>query len=335
MRERVPLLIAAETLHNPFISASNEYNRWRVESDGSHLRLTDMGRFVKQNGRRSVWLSLTFFSLLSIFAGACATKPPANPGAPRANEPLYPVVMTETAERREATLTAWKNFANQQGMPNAPAPDLQPIIATISGLPSSLPMPLHLPKVGAGPTMNEEETRESLRRFITSISPLIGAESQQLSLVQRTDLADGTKKAHYEQKPFLYPLRGDYGVLEITFTPDGRVVQITSTCIPEIDQLRRTAAGIRPHLTADKVPASLADKTFTYTDTAGIKQTLTVAKDEAITVRDLVIYPIPRASDPGTLEFHLAWEVAIGQTLVYLDAVEENTIVAVKQISNQ
>jgi hypothetical protein len=277
-----------------------------VEIDGALLRLTDMGRFVKQNGWRGVWLSLTFFSLLSIFAGACATKPPANPGEPR---------------------------------PNAPAPQLQPITATISSLPPSLPMPLHLPKVGAGPTMNEEETRESLRRFITSISPLIGAEPQQLSLVQRTDLADGTKKAHYEQKPFLYPLRGDYGVLEITFTPDGRVTQITSTCIPEIDQLRRAAAGTRPHLTADKVPASLAGKTFTYTDTTGTRQTLTVAQDEAITVRDLVIYPIPRASDPDTLEFHLAWEAAIGrgsnQTLVYLDAVEENTIVAVKQISNQ
>ena len=298
-----------------------------------------MGHFVKQKDWRDKWLRVTVFFLVLIFTGACATKTPTNPGAPRSNEPPYPVLMTASAERREATLTAWANFANEQGATGAPAPELQPVTATISSLPASLSTPLHLPKVGANATMNEEETRESLRRFITSISALIGAEPQQLSLVQRTDLADGTKQARYEQRPFLYPLRGAFGVLEITFTPDRRVTQITSTCIPEIDQLRRSGAGTRPRITADQVPDLIKGKTFTYTDAAGSNQTLTIAKDEAITVRDLVVYPIPRATDPDVLEFHLAWEVAVGsgagQMLVYLDAVEDNTVITVKQISNQ
>jgi hypothetical protein len=296
-----------------------------------------MGYSVKQKGWRAKCLCVTFF--LSIFAGACATKTPTNPGAPKSNEPPYPVLMTANAERSAATLTAWANFINEQGASNTPAPELQPITATIRSLPTSVSAPLHLPKVGTGATMSEEETRESLRRFINSISALIGAEPQQLSLVQRTDLADGTRQARYEQRPFLYPLRGDYGVLEITFTPDRRVTQITSTCIPEIDQLRRAGAGTRPRITADQVPDRIKGKTFTYADAAGNKQTLTIAKDEAITVRDLVIYPTVRATAPDTLEFHLAWEVATGrganQTLIYLDAVEDDTVIAVKQFSNQ
>jgi hypothetical protein len=297
-----------------------------------------MEHFVKQKGWRAVWPCVIFCFLLPIFTGGCASKTPTNPGAPRSNEPLYPVLMTETAERRAATLTAWANFLSQQGVTDAPAPELQPITATIRSLPPSMSMPLHLPKVG-GATMSEDETRDSLRRFITSISDLVGADPQQLSLVQRTDLADGTKKARYEQRPFTYPLRGDYGVLEITFTPDRRVTQITSTCIPEIDQLRRSGAGTRPRIAADQVPALIAGKTFTYTDATGNKQTLTVAKDEAITVRDMVVYPTASATPPVAIEFHLAWEAAVGrepnQTIVYLDAVEDNTVIAVRQISGQ
>lgn len=292
-----------------------------------------MGRFVRQQGWRGCWPRITIF-LFSILAGACAAKNPANPGAPRANEPPYPVLMTEATERRAAALTAWTNFATEQGITNPPVPELQPITATIRSLPPALSVPLHLPKVGAGATMNDEETRESLRRFIASVSALIGAEPQQLSLVQQTKLADGTQQVRYEQRPFLYPLRGDYGVLEITFTPDRRVTQMTSTCIPDIDQLRRSATGIRPTTTADKVPDLIMGKTFTYTDSAGNQQTLTVAREEAVTVRDLVIYPTPRATDADVLEFHLAWEVAVGsganQRLVYFDAVEENMVIAVK-----
>jgi hypothetical protein len=278
--------------------------------------------------------------LLLLATGSCAGKKSPTAEAPRANEPPYPVLMTETTDRRAATLTAWTSFANEQGIANAPAPELQPVTATLRSLPALTALPLHLPKVGAGVVMNEEETRESLRRFITSIAPLIGAEPQQLSLVQRTDLADGTKQARYEQRPFLYPLRGDYGVLEITFTPDRRVIQISSTCIPEIEQLRRSGAGTRPHITADQIPTFIAGKSFTYQDSAGHQLSFTLAKDEPLTVRDLVVYPILRATDPPVLEFHLAWEIAVGpepnQTLIYLDAVEDKAaeIVAVKQISH-
>ncbi|HYJ47355.1 MAG TPA: hypothetical protein VEV81_12150, partial [Pyrinomonadaceae bacterium] len=247
--------------------------------------------------------------------------------------------MTDSDERRAATLTAWTNFITEQGVANSPTPELEPVTATIRSLPPASSTSLHLPKVGDSATMNEEETRESLRRFITSITPLIGAEPQQLSLVQRTDLADGTRQARYEQRPFRYPLRGDYGVLEITFAPDRRVLQVTSTCIPEVEQLQRAGAGIRPKLTAEQVASQIAGKTFTYTDGAGHQQTFTVGGGEEIAVRELVIYPVPRASDPAVLEFHLAWEIAVGsganQTIIYLDAVKDKPeeVIAVKQNS--
>lgn len=281
-------------------------------------------------------LRIAFLLALAIWMSACAAQPSPNATGPRPNEPPYPVLMTDTTERREAALTAWAKFTNEQGIKNAPALELQPVTATIRNLPTLTGTPLYLPKVGEGATMSEEETREALRRFIMSASGFIGAEPQQLSLVQRTDLADGTKKARYEQRPFRYALRGDYGVLEITFAPDRRIIQITSTCIPEIEQLQRAGAGIRPHLTAEKVPERIIGHTFTYVDAKGNRQTLTIDKSDAVNVRELVVYPLPRAADPEVLEFHLAWEITVGQgsnpATIYLDAVTDE-LITVKQIS--
>jgi hypothetical protein len=292
---------------------------------------------AKQSMRRVVRWRVAFLITLAVWMSACADRPAPNATGPRTNEVPYPVLMTDIADRREAVLTAWTKLTNDQGITHAPAPELQPVTATIRSLPTLTNLPLYLPKVGEAATMSEEETRESLRRFITSASALLGAEPQQLSLVQRTDLADGTKKARYEQRPFRYPLRNDYGVLEITFAPDRRVIQITSTCIPEIEQLQRAGTGIRPRWTSDKVPEQIVGHTFTYVDANGNQQTLTIAKGEAITVHELVVYPRPRVNDPAVLEFHLAWEITIGHQpnppTIYLDAVTDE-IISVKQFSS-
>jgi hypothetical protein len=82
-------------------------------------------------------------------------------------------------------------------------------------------------------------------------------------------------------------------------------------------------------VTADQVPQQLVGKTFTYTDAAGNRQTYTITKDDEITARELVVYPLPRASDPTVLEFHLAWEAMVGRPprlLAYLDAVTKEVI---------
>jgi hypothetical protein len=270
--------------------------------------------------------------IMAACLSACATTPPPGAAGPRPNEPPYPVLMTETTDRREAALAAWTKFTTEQGVVGAPAPVLQPVTATIESLPAFTGTPLYLPRVGDETPMNEDNTRESLRRFIASASALIGAQPQQLSLIQRVDAADGTKRALYEQRPFRYPLRGGYGKLEITFAPDRRVLQIKSTCIPEIETLQRAGAGIRPKWDAEKVTALMAGRTLTYRDPAGNARTLTVAQSDQVMVRELAVYPLPRASDPAALEFHLVWEVVVkrdtGEHLIYLDAVTDEVIAA-------
>ena len=283
----------------------------------------------------SAWSRIAFCLWLIVGAGACAASRPVDPTGPRANEPPYPVLMVEDADRRETALGEWTTLVRDQGIMNAPAPELQPVTATLRSIPA-LSTPLYLPKVGEGTPMTEEETRESLRRFIVYAHDLIGAEPRQLSLVLRTDLADGTKKAQYRQRPFRYAIRGGYGVLEITFTPDRRILQVTSTCIPEADQLQRAGAGVRPVVTADQVAQRISGQTVTYTDAARNSQTLTVNSSDEITARELVVYPRPRANDPSVLEFHLAWEVRISPAneravyLIYLDAVTGEIIAAVQ-----
>lgn len=275
-------------------------------------------------------LRALLFLLSALGLSACAATPPPNATGPRPNEPLYPVLMVEADARRDAALAAWNKFAREQGIADSPAPELQPVTATVRSLPTLAGASLYLPKVGDSQTMNEEETRESLRRFIASASAIIGAEPQQLSLVRRVDAADGTKQAFYEQRPFRYPLRGGFGKLSISFTPDRRVLQITSTCIPDIEQLQRAGAGIRPRWEADKVAAQIVGRTFTFKDSTESQRTLTVSKDEQITVRELVIYPILRPDNSSTLEFHLAWEIKVGGTtnppVIYLDAVTDEVI---------
>lgn len=284
-----------------------------------------MTSVVNQRGLSPKRSRVAACALLAFLLSACATTPPPDAAGPRPNEPPYPVLMVETQSRRAGAFQAWAKFTSEQGITNAPAPELQPVTATLRALPALSGTVLYLPKVGDTSPMSEENTRESLRRFITSVSPLLGAQPVHLSLIQRIDAADGTQKAIYEQRPFRYPLRGGYGIVEITFTPDRRVLQITSTAIPEIEQLQRAGAGTRPKWTAEELPTQLAGKTFTYRDAAGTQQTLTINQAEDIVVRELVVYPRPRATDPTVLEFHLAWEISLksdpAQNALYLDAV--------------
>jgi hypothetical protein len=281
--------------------------------------------------------------------GACAAAS-RNPdtGRPRAEDPPY-VTLAEDKDRRERALGAWATLAHDAGLAvPPPAPELQPVTATLRAIPQEAVSRLRLPLVeikGAGkdsqPTKEnrDEATRESLRRFITSARDLLGVSLDQLSLVEIRD--DGTARvAVYQQRPFRRPLRNGYGRVEIRFAPDRTVLALSSTAIPaEAGGIGRAIGQLRPReMTADQVAARIKGRSFTYTNSSGATQTYTVAANDTVSVRDLVIYPVAHAGDANALDLHVAWESSVGglsDVLVYVDAVTGEIIAATRAAPSQ
>jgi hypothetical protein len=143
--------------------------------------------------------------------------------------------------------------------------------------------------------------------------------------VSVADQENGVKQARYQQSPFIYPLRGGYGVLEISFTPDRRVLRLTSTAIPDTERLRRALTNVRQLVTAEQAATRLANRSVTYRDVAGAEQSYLIPPTTEASVRELVVYPLRPVAEPAALALHLAWEVAVDRQgtplLVYVDAV--------------
>lgn len=274
---------------------------------------------------RVVVLCTTAFML-----GACASAArPAGAERPRGSEPPRFATLAASDERRTAALANWKAVVGEQAAEASPAPDLRPVTATLASLPAGLRDFPRLPLVVAGDAQNrtEEETRESLRRFLATAAPLLGIDLKHVSLVEVSDAAaaPGSRRALYRQNPFAYPLRNGYGAVEVTFTPDLRVVGLSSTAVPDAERLGRTLAAVPKTVTAAQAAAALANRAVNYTDRAGAQQTRTLAQPDPAAARQLVVFPLRRdAADPAALELHVAWEVAADNTdaplLVYVDA---------------
>ena len=215
------------------------------------------------------------------------------------------------------------------------APELRPVTATISALPTGLDAPPRMPLVviSDAKTQTEEETRESLRRFIQTAAPLLGVEPRELSLVEVTDARNGARTARYRQNAFQYPLRNGYGEVSITFTQDLRVLALSSTAVPDAERLRRSLAAVAQGLPAFDANA-LVNRVVTYTDRGGARQTRTLGPADALNARQLVVYPVRRDVDPSTLELHVAWEAAPGGEstfFVYVDAVTGEVLGAAEE----
>jgi hypothetical protein len=266
---------------------------------------------------------------LALTVTGCAAMQPVSPGAPLANQPPYPVMLAEKTQRTEAATAAWEQLTNQQGISGKPTILLQPVTATISGLPDNLSGSLYLPKVGTSAQMSEAEARESLRRFLNEWRALIGAQPAQLSLVSENSGSDGTKTAVYEQRPFSYPLRGDYGKVQVRFAADRRVLSLSSTAIPESERIQAALKTALPRALADEVPAKLMGHAFNYSDSTG-PHTYTITTANQINVQQLVVYPRAISSPAPALEFHLAWEISLTNApvkVIYLDALQDEVTV--------
>jgi hypothetical protein len=268
--------------------------------------------------------SVRFLAILAalLCSGCAALQPPSATG-PRGSESLYPVLLIEDAQRKEATVAAL-NRLGQSTKTSGSEPQLQPVTGTILSLPANGNSAFYLPKLGAAATMTEEETRESLRRFIRAWQELIGSDPARLSLIERTDQPDGSKLATYEQRPFRYPIRGNYGKLQIVFTNDRRVVSLSSTCIPDADRIQSALSALNTRPKAEDAIQQLRTKGLVYLDANGSKQTLTIPASSTINARQMTVYVLPVKNRPEALEFHLAWEMELTNApfkLAYVDAL--------------
>ena len=253
-------------------------------------------------------------TLAVLMMGACAAFQPTDANGPAANRPQYPIALSDTGTRLEEASVAWYQLSQRYGLPGKTEANLHPYTATLESLPANLPAPMYLPKVGSQTAPTEEDTRESLRRFIVEWQTLIGADPNQLSLVERTDEPSGVKVARYEQRPFRYPLRGGFGTLMIRFRSNGQLVGFSSNCIPNAERLQAALNALTPTVTAEQAVNHV--KT----------QQPASAKVEA---RQLVVYAQPSKEPPSGLEIRLAWEIDVtnaATTKVYLDALSDEII---------
>lgn len=255
---------------------------------------------------------------LALIAGACAAFQPIDANGPTSNAPQYPIALTNIGNRLEEASVAWYQLSQRYGLPGKTEANLHPYTATLESLPANLPAPIYLPKVGSPTNPTEEETRESLRRFIVEWQRLIGAEPNQLSLVERIDEPSGVKVARYEQRPFRYPLRGGYGTLVIRFRNNGQLIGFSSNCIPNADQIQTSLNGLTPKLTGEQAVSLIKSQ-----------QTLSLPASATVEPRQLVVYAQPSKDPSSGLQIRLAWEIEVTNSpikWVYLDAISDEII---------
>jgi len=273
---------------------------------------------------------ITTLALAAAVAGTgCAAFQPTNANGPTANLPPYPIAQAEVGNRLEEAAQAWYQLSQHYGLPGKTEANLNPYTATLDGLPANLPAPIYLPKVGSPTNPTEDDTRESLRRFIVEWQQLIGADPDQLSLVERVDEPSGVKVARYEQRPFRYPLRGGFGNLTIRFRSNGQLVSFSSNCIPNTDRIQAMLNGLTPKVTSEQAVDRIKAQPVTFTDASARQQTLSLPANATVEARQLVVYAQP-SNDPATgLQIRLAWELEVTNapvTRVYLDAISDEII---------
>jgi hypothetical protein len=263
----------------------------------------------------------------ALFTNGCAALQPTDTNGPRSNLPPYPIVANEPAGV-ERSLLAWQQLSQTYGLPANSSVDLQPLTGTLNTIPPNSNTSVFLPKVGSNPNQSEEETRESLRRFIAEWHNLLGADLGQLSLVERTDDASGVKTARYEQRPFRYPLRGNFGKLVIRFKADRRVVSLSSTCLPNTDRLQAALASLTPKVTSEDAATLVQQRQISALDAAGQQHSFKLVPNTEVAVRQLVAYVL-LSSDKQLLEMHLAWEIDVTNgpiKTIYVDVISEQII---------
>jgi len=237
--------------------------------------------------------------------------------------------LSDVGPRLEEASVAWYQLSQRYGLPGKTEANLHPYTATLESLPANLPAPIYLPKVGSPEKPTEEDTRESLRRFIVEWQRLIGADPNQLSLVERVDEPSGDKVARYEQRPFRYPLRGGFGSLVIRFRSNGQLVGFSSNCIPNADRLQASLNALTPNVTGEQAVNHIKSQPVTIVNATGQQQTVSLPANATVEAKQLVVYVQPSKDPPSGLAIRLAWEIDVTNgplSKVYLDAISDEII---------
>jgi len=273
-------------------------------------------------------LAALFIITVALATGGCAALQPIDVSGPQPNEPAYPISLADPAARLEQASLAWYQLSQHNGLAGKSDANLNPYTGTVESLPPNTG-PIVLPKVGTEPEQTEEQTRESLRRFISEWRQLIGADPEQLSLVERTDDPSGVKTARYEQKPFRYPLRGAYGNLVIRFRPDRQLVSLSSNCIPNAERLQPALNDLTPKISAEEAIDHVKQRAVATPGVNGPQQTFTLPANATLAAPNLVVYAQPSPDPSNGLQLRLAWEIQVTNgpvKAIYLDAVADQVI---------
>jgi hypothetical protein len=274
------------------------------------------------NTKLIAWLIIIILYLNLLWSCASLRNKDLSRPETQEEEIPYPLTIKTDESRRNQAIAEWEVMTKDQGITNAPHPILNPATNTIAALPTMSEF-LYLPKVGVEAKMAEEETLEALRRFISNRSRLFGADPQQLSLVLKQEQGNKTK-VRYQQRAFPYPLRGNYGLLELDFDSDRRILSLSSTNLPDTERLRRSIIELKPQLRPDEVIDFVANRVFKFINSKGEEETISFGPKENLRLEELVIYPVPSLRDRSILEIHLAWELVLNKNIAekrYLDAV--------------
>lgn len=272
---------------------------------------------------------IALFVVIAAFAmGACAALQPIDANGPPANMPEYPIGLADPAARLEEASIAWYQMSQQYGLPGKTEANLNPHTGTLESLPAGAGT-IVLPQVGTEAVPAEEQIRESLRRFIVEWRQLIGADPDELSLVERRDEASGIKVARYEQRPFRFPLRGGFGNLIIRFRSDRQVVSVSSNCIPHAERLQPALAGLTAKITSEQAIDEVRKQPVVISDVDGRQQTFSIPSNAALAARELVVYAQRTTEQTSGLQLRLAWEIEVTNgpiRMVYLDAISNQFI---------
>ena len=100
-------------------------------------------------------------------------------------------------------------------------------------------------------------------------------------------------------------MRGNYGKLEIHFTSDRRVLNLTSSCIPDADRIQTAISALNVRPRSEETLQKLRAKGLTYADPQGNERTFAIPAASEMTARQMTIYILPSKDQPDASSFIL------------------------------